>query len=165
MNTCTLTHNLFLKAVECNWSLHGPGDWNIVEWEIYYDHTYATKVSFVPKYDHETHKKIDVAPIINTGKLDEKTFSELETLLNAKIWRDPNLEIRAYDGEGWKIDYYSPEGEIINSSGEFGYIYGEKLLSDIVDVLNRLQQIYRAPACVKVKKNSKSLKDTLRRTK
>ncbi len=144
--------SLFLNAIECNWSLHSAGDWISTEWEIYYDHTYVTKVSFVPKYDRETHQKINVAPIINAGKLDDKTFSDLEKLLKTKEWRDPNLNIRAYDGVAWKIDYYSTDGNILNSSGKLGYIYGEKLLEDIVKVLSEMQKPYGAPACVKVEK-------------
>ncbi len=146
-----LSHELFLKAVEHNWSLHGPGDWNIVEWEIYYDHTYATKVSFIPKRDQVTYESIDVPPIINTGKLDDKMFSDLEALLKTKVWRDPLIDIQACDGVAWKIDYYSSEGKIINSSGKLGYIYGEKLLGDIVNFLAELQKPYGAPAYVYVK--------------
>ena len=143
---------MMLKAVECNWSLHSAGDWISTEWEIYYDHTYVTKVNFVPKYDRETHQKINVAPIINEGKLDDIIFSDLEKLLKTKEWRDPNLNIRAYDGVAWKIDYYSSDGNILNSSGKLGYIYGEKLLEDIVKVLSEMQKPYGAPACVKVEK-------------
>lgn len=63
-----------------------------------------------------------------------------------------NLNIRAYDGVAWKIDYYSTDGNILNSSGKLGYIYGEKLLEDIVKVLSEMQKPYGAPACVKVEK-------------
>ena len=143
---------MMLKAVECNWSLHSAGDWSETEWEIYYDHSYVTKVNFVPDYDCEKHEKIYVPPIINTGELDNKTFSDLEALLKTKVWRDPNIHIRAYDGVAWKIDYYSPEGKIVNSSGKLGYIYGEKLLNDIVEIIAQLQVPYGAPACVKVSK-------------
>ena len=146
-----LSHELFLKAVEHNWSLHGPGDWNIVEWEIYYDHTYATKVSFIPKRDQKTYESIDVPPIINTGKLNHRAFSDLETLLKTKTWRDPKIVIHACDGVAWKIEYYSSDGKIINSSGKLGYIYGEKLLEDIVKLLAELQRPYGAPAYINVK--------------
>ena len=148
-----LSNDIILNAVEHNWSLHGPGDWDTVEWIIYYDHTYKTRVDFVPEYDWKTNETINVAPIINTGKLDDKMFSDLEALLKTKAWRDPLIDIQACDGVAWKIDYYSFEGKIINSSGKLGYIYGEKLLGDIVKMLAELQKPYGAPAYINVKKN------------
>lgn len=152
VNNAVSDNDVILKAVECNWSLHGPEDWNTVEWKVFYDHTYITKVSFVPKYDRERNESVDIPPIVNFGKLDVEAFSDLEALLKTEMWRDPNIEIRAYDGEAWKIDYYSSDGKIINSSGKLGYIYGEKLLGEIVEQLAILQNPYGAPACVKVKK-------------
>ena len=149
----SLSKSIILNAAEHNWSRHGPGDWDTVEWVIYYNHTYKTKVDFVPKYDWKTNETINVPQIINTGKLDDKTFSDLEALLKTKEWRDPNMDIQASDGVAWKIDYYSYEGKIINSSGKLGYIYGEKLLGDIVKVLAELQKPYGAPAYINVKKN------------
>jgi hypothetical protein len=146
-----LSNNIILNAVEHNWGRHGPGDWDTVEWVIYYNHTYETKVDFVAKYDWKTNKTINVPQIINTGKIDDKTFSDLEALLKTKAWRDPNIDIQASDGVAWKIDYYSSEGKIINSSGKLGYIYGEKLLGDIVKMLAELQKPYGAPAYVYVK--------------
>ena len=145
---------LMLKATEYNWSLLGPEDWSEVEWEIYYDRTYRTKVSFVPKYDRETKKSIDTSPIEKSGTMDEITFVALKSLINTKVWRDPNIEVHAYDGEVWKIDYYSTEGNIINSSGDTGYIYGEKLLIDIVNLLAKLQRVYYAPAYVSIEKKN-----------
>ncbi len=146
-----LSNDIILIAVEHNWSRHGPGDWDTVEWIIYYDHTYKTKVEFVPEYDWKTNETDIITPIINTGKVDDKMFSDLEVLLKTKAWRDPLIDIQACDGVAWKIDYYSSEGKIINSSGKLGYIYGEKLLGDIVKMLAELQKPYGAPAYVYVK--------------
>ena len=153
-NSKMTEHKIMLKASEYNWSLHGPGDWNTVEWEIYHDRTFKTKVSFVPKYDRETKVSVDVMPIEKSGTMEENDFVELQSLLNTKVWRDPNIEVRAYDGEAWKIDYYSADGDKINSSGKKGYIYGEKVLIDSVNFLAKLQSVYRAPAAVRVKKKN-----------
>ncbi len=63
------------------------------------------------------------------------SFEKMLAAMETDPWRTPGLDIQACDGEGWKIEMYGPDGTVIRSSGELGYIYGEQALETIASLL------------------------------
>ncbi len=122
-----------LKAVEHNRSRMRPGDWQTVVWSVFSDGTYSISIYFKPAWDEEKQEEYIVEPSrLNSGVMDKEKFDGLKELLEAEIWRNPDKEIWMEDGVGWEIEYYSPEGEILNSSGKINAIVGEEILERIV---------------------------------
>ena len=126
---------LMLRAEIHNWGLMGPGDWSRTVWKVYSDMAYEITVAFRPDI---YERRDDISEICDkpiNGRMSSASFQKLKKALDKKQWRHLKERIRAFDGEAWKIDYYSPSGEVLNTSGELGYIYGEKHLEQLVRLL------------------------------
>lgn len=140
-----------LKATEHNWSLMGPGDWNEIKWEVYYDGSYRITAFFNPSFDEMmkvNHRRVSRT---HSGKLSTSKFKELMNNLDSKQWRDPRIDNRgSCDGTAWEVEYYSVSGEILNSS-KLDYIYGHECLEKIVSCLPEAEEIYDAPAFISVR--------------
>lgn len=64
--------------------------------------------------------------------LSKEDVKTLEALCN-EMWEESHSN--ANDGEAWKIQLYDEKENLIKSSGELGYIYGQKTLEAIVRLL------------------------------
>ena len=120
---------LLLKAIECNWDEIGPGDWTETKWLIFSDGSYEIVSSFDLNY--ESPKKTKKT----NGQMNGKDFVKLQKALRRKQWRDPSLDVIAFDGVAWEIELYRDDGSIANTSGKLGYIYGHRALEKIVRLL------------------------------
>ena len=135
--------NKMLVAEKHNWGLLGYGSWRSVTWIVNYDMSYTIVTEHNPKKEALKQDAYPF-PVRNTfyGELKKDVFTALQNLLETDQWRTPGLEIHACDGEAWKIDYYSVGGEILRSSGEVDYIYGEEVLQRIVGMLPNDGELY-----------------------
>lgn len=61
-----------------------------------------------------------------------------------------DIEDMACDGEAWEIEYYDPDCRILNSSGDAGYIYGEKCLEKIISLLPGENMVSHANSFISV---------------
>ena len=87
-----------------------------------------------------------------TGRMKEKVFSKLAEMMEQKPWRDPLIISGGCDGVAWEIRQYSADGKVVNTSGKIGYIYGHRVLEDIVKLLPRDGKSYAANAYVTIEK-------------
>ena len=135
--------NKMLEAEKHNWGLIGYGIWRSVTWIVNYDMSYTIVTEHNSKKEAWEQEAFPL-PVRNTfyGELEKDVFTTLQNLLETDPWRTPGLEIHACDGEAWKIDYYSVGGEILRSSGEVDYIYGEEVLQKIVGMLPDIAELY-----------------------
>ena len=89
--------------------------------------------------EDELQRITSYAQLITTkkkrGKMRMSSFEKMLAAMETDPWRTPGLDIQACDGEGWKIEMYGPDGTVIRSSGELGYIYGEQVLETIASLL------------------------------
>lgn len=123
---------LLFRAEKHNWGLHGYGDWEAIDWFIYSDRSYEVKVHYS---GHE--KDCDVKVI--KGYLRKERFSRLlETI--ADDWL-ANITSSGCDGVTWQFMQYTPDGTVMKSSGEMGYIYGQKVLEQIALLLPAQERI------------------------
>ena len=134
-----------LKAVEHNWGLTGPGDWNEVKWLIFSDGSYEM-VSKFNTYEETGNKTV--------GQMNKKVFNKLRKTLKRKEWRDPSLNVFAHDGVAWEIELYREDGSIEKTSGKRGYIYGHRVLETIVSLLPSDGNRYESNACVSVSRKA-----------
>ena len=125
---------LLLKAVNHNWGMTGPGDWESTEWFVFSDRSYRAVLSYRPDLSDD-------------GELTEKTikefkgsFSKAEFSLICKIldgkWIDPAINSEACDGEAWQIKMLFPSGRTKKSSGKLGYIYHQPI-EQLVHILDK----------------------------
>ena len=124
-----------IVATEHNWGLKRAGDWNIITWKIYYDRSFLKSVETIPGLNDDLTEIPNTIRDAVSGEMEPEAFEELRTLLETEKWRILGRDINACDGVAWKIDFYSPDGELRNSSGKLGYIYGEPVLERIVETL------------------------------
>ena len=117
---------LLLEAKRENWGLISEGDWASMSWKIYSDRSYNLQIGFVPekKPSDYTYKR-------GTMRID--SFDKLCVAMD-QDWSSDIMCI-ADGGEVWELKQYSPDGIIIRSSGELGYIYGQEALERIVRCL------------------------------
>lgn len=131
---------LLLMAEERNWGLMGPGDWSEVKWRIFRDGSYEVISKFNPTFedyekasDGREHPKADRKKI--TGKMEDADFTKLRAAIKCVPWRDPSIDVDAFDGVAWKIESYKEDGIVENTSGKLDYIYGHSVLETIVSLL------------------------------
>ena len=149
-----------LKAVEYNWGLHGPGDWDKVRWLIFTDGAYEVVSTFNPSF--EAYEQIEETPKWHerpkqvrkktTGRLADEVFSKLQEAIKRDPWRDLSLEVCACDGVAWEIESYRDDGSIEKTSGKLDYIYGHRVLETIVSLLPSDGGIYSSSAFISVGK-------------
>ena len=114
---------VILKAKMLNWSLHGPGSYDSISWEVYEDGSYQRKADY---RDWKRNKGV----ITSKGKLSSNKTMELKGFIET-TW--PETRIDACDGTAWKMKAYNSKGE----EKEFprGYIYGLEVLENITKIL------------------------------
>ena len=114
---------LLLEANRENWGLISEGDWASMSWKVYSDHTYSIRIGFVPKQNPSDY-------IQKSGTMRRDSFEKLCVAMD----QDWSSEIMSggCDGEAWELKQYSPEGVVIRSNDELGYIYGQEVLEQIV---------------------------------
>ncbi len=144
---------LLLKAIEHNWGLTGPGDWSEVQWNIFYDGTYEVVSFFRPSFEAcknamERKEQPEFVKKKSTGELDNEVFFKLRETIKQKQWRDPSLEVYAFDGVAWEIESFREDGSIENTSGKLGYIYGHRVLETIVSLLPDDGNLYDSSAFI-----------------
>ncbi len=134
---------LILKAEEYNWGLKRPGSWEKLIWYVYSDRTYNMKTYYILPFEeckkHRHSVGYNIYDFIGVsqknGKLSQKNYDRLLSALDSEPWRDNSVECDACDGVAWKIDRFSPEGSVVQSSGEVDYIYGQEILETIAGLL------------------------------
>lgn len=138
-----------LSAKQSNWGLIKKGDWICRTWDVYSDRTYEIRIEFA-FIDEESLEKYRVSSDSKcirgkcksiTGRMNSVQFSKLKRALEAEHWRTAENRIEADDGEAWEIVFYDQNGQILNSSGERWYIYGERNLEEIVAALPKMDCI------------------------
>ena len=67
--------------------------------------------------------------------MDEAAFTKLKEAIKKEPWRDPSINRDACDGEAWEINSYKEDGSIDKTSGKLGYIYGQRILEAITELL------------------------------
>lgn len=119
---------LMLSAHMSNWGVSVPGQWSGKSWEIRSDGNYEMKVFYIsgPEQTYE--------PTVYTGTLTAEELRQLCEACDCE-WIDPKVKSDGCDGEAWTIEMYDPDGNVIHSSGEYGYIYGQKNLEAITRLL------------------------------
>ena len=132
--------NLLLLAEVQNWGLMRAPCWKSTTWRIYSDRSYVVESQFLSKPDEDEDQRLTMysRPITKSqkrGKMRMNSFEKLLAAMETDPWRSPGLNNQACDGEGWKIEMYGPDGTVIRSSGNLGYIYGEKVLETIAGLL------------------------------
>ena len=162
-----MKEKLLLKAVKHNWGMTQPGQWKSVTWKLYDDHTCFVQAVYLPRWDKDDDfsevqsiqdllKKMEIHS--RRVKMPGKLFDSLCAELEKEPWRDPDLICHACDGEAWKIEQYSPDGNIIRSSGEMNYIYGHPILESITSLLPCAEQ-FGSSAYIEVQKRNGDSKE------
>lgn len=146
-----------LRAVEYNGARMWPGEWEKVTWSVFSDGTYRVKIEYKPDWDERNQEEFIVEPSrVNSGTMDKEKFDNLKELLAAEKWRDPDRVMWVEDGVMWKIEYYSPDGEILNSSGEIDHIDGEEILERIAWKLPKPDVDYSGKPCKPAKRKKRN---------
>ncbi len=117
---------LLLEANRENGGLISEGDWSSMSWKVYSDRTYCLQIGFIPEQNPSDY-------IQKSGTMRRDFFAKLCLAMN-QDWSS-ELISDGCDGEAWELKQYSPDGIIIRSSGELGYIYGQEALERIVKCL------------------------------
>ena len=162
-----MKEQLLLKAVKHNWEMAHPGQWRSVTWKLYDDGNCLVRASFLPQWDKDgdfseaqslrgflKRMEIHSRRVKMSGKQFERLCSELEK----EPWREPDLLCHACDGEAWKIEQYSSDGNIIRSSGKMDYIYGHPVLESIAFLLPYSEE-FGASAYIRVLKHCSDRED------
>ena len=116
----SVRRHLFLRILEYNWGLIGPGSWEKVAWSIYDDRYYRAVVSMIEQEDMHI-----------SGALSEEAFSEIRSATQLP-WEEEQID--AVDGEAWQIKHFE-HGRIIKTSGAARYFYGCPTLTRIISQL------------------------------
>ena len=146
---------LLLKAIEHNWGLTGPGDWNTVTWLIYHDASYDIISAFNPTLEDAEIEESFLPKLVEkkvAGAMESDDFSKLCEAIKIDPWRDPTLDLYACDGVAWKLEAYRDDGSIEKTSGKLGYIYGDRVLETIVSLLPKDEKLYDSSAFISVKR-------------
>ena len=133
---------LLLLAEDHNWGFKRAPCWESTTWRVFSDRSYEIESQYLRKPDEDELQRISsYSQLILTkkkrGKMRMSSFEKLLAAMETDPWRTLGLDVQACDGEGWKIEMYDPEGIVIRSSGELGYIYGEPVLETIASLLPR----------------------------
>ncbi len=121
---------LMLSARTSNWGQVCSGEWGGKSWSICSDGSYEMTVSYIQDRDFTWE------PAVYTGTMTPEEFSRLRDACDCE-WIDPEVNSDACDGQGWQILMFDPDGNVLRTSGEFGYIYGQKNVEAIIRLLPR----------------------------
>ncbi len=118
---------LLLKAVETNWGLIGPGEWERRSWKIQTDGTYRLKTTYRPV------DPADPTPpeVIDEGALYDEQLEFLKQQIE-KHW--PGEKADACDGTAWEFKLYDEHGSVIRHR-DLGYIYNIEPFESIAAML------------------------------
>ena len=154
---------LLLKAIEHNWGLTGPGDWNTVTWLIYHDASYDIISAFNPTIEDAEIEESFLPKLVEkkvTGAMEPDDFSKLCEAIKSDPWRDPTIDVHACDGVAWELEAYREDGSIEKTSGKLGYIYGDRVLETIVSLLPQDGKPYDSSAFISINRASDTIKNT-----
>ena len=154
---------LLLKAIEHNWGLKGPGDWNTVTWLIYHDASYDIISAFNPTIEDAEIEESFLPKLVEkkvTGAMESDYFSKLCEAIKIDPWRDPTLDVNACDGVAWELEAYREDGSIEKTSGKLGYIYGDRVLETIVSLLPKDENLYDSSAFISINRENDTTKNT-----
>lgn len=150
---------MLLKAELHNWSLIGPGAWTTVTWIIFYDGSYKIEREFNPEWEDMFAGSREKNRFEEYGRLDKKGLNKLKRQIDKDPWRNPKIQCHACDGVAWIIEAFSEYGDIMKTSGELDYIYGQKVLEGIVKCLPNDGIPISAPAYINVKDDEETMVD------
>lgn len=121
---------LMLSAHTSNWGEACIGDWGGTSWEIYSDGSYEMTVHYIQDRG-EVYE-----PDVYTGFMTQSQFARLLNACDC-VWMDPRVDSDACDGQGWSIDMFDADGNVIHTTGKLGYIYGQINVETIISLLPR----------------------------
>ena len=111
-------------AVNMNWGLHGPYDWDKTEYSVFDDGRIEQTI-----YTGTVDQKKETS----VSQMSPEFLRQFKELLELFNTYQPDITVQACDGEGWIMKTLGPHGKIIKSYD--GYIYGLKVLEDIASYL------------------------------
>ena len=117
---------LLLKAVESNWGLIGPGDWEKRSWKINADGTYLLKTTYRPVDPDD----LDVSEVTEEGALYEEQMEILRECID-EYWGNDIAD--EDDGNAWEFKLYE-NGTVVRHR-ETGYISGIEPYESIAALL------------------------------
>ena len=106
-----------------NWGLIGPGAWDTMTWTINNDGSYRIHTECIGMDSCDDY-----------GQLSEQQMQSFYAVIRGK-WRNTAIACVGCDGEAWEMRRYSLAGNLVNSSGKLGYIYGHEKLEKIAEYL------------------------------
>lgn len=119
---------LLMYARTSNWDCICPGTWSGTSWEIYSDGSYEIRIGYVSDSD------VTYGPVIRTGKMSLPEFAAFLLACDCE-WIDPAICVDACDGQGWALEMYDIDGNVIHTTGGMGYIYGQENAERIAHML------------------------------
>ena len=125
-----------LSAEEHNWQLCGWGDWSTITWHVYSNGFIQMFREYIPDQD-VVDKYPDTKSILLKGisSINSEKLNRLKQLISEKIWRDPEIRSGGCDGTAWIMEAFDEDGNTIKTSGDLDYIYGQKVLEEIAELL------------------------------
>ena len=96
---------LLLKAIERNWGLVGPGDWDKRSWKIHTNGWYEYKES----YRSGSPDIPEIPDLVEEGALSTEQMNKLQDVLK-QAWSDEVTE--ASDGNAWEFKLYEQDSVI-----------------------------------------------------
>lgn len=122
---------IILKAIERNWGLIGPGDWDKHSWKINDDGWYQYKESYRSMgEDYLT----EIPDVVEEDVLSPEQMKRLKAAMD-RDWPDNKTD--ACDGTAWEFKLYD-NGKIIKHR-DLGYIYGIEPYESIVTIITEGQ--------------------------
>ena len=117
---------MLLKAVERNWGLIGPGEWEKRSWKVNSDGTYLLKTTYHP-VDPEDVNLEDT----EEGALTEEQMEILRECID-EYWTEDTAD--ASEGSAWEFKLY--ENDTVIRHRELGYISGVEPYESIAALLS-----------------------------
>ena len=119
---------IILQAVEHNWGLTGPGDWERKDWKFRNDASFLLVVSYIQGDTSVPDETI-------TGKMAHEDYDKLVRLLN-EPWSKETAS--ACDGTAWEFRLYG-KNRTLEMVRELNYIYGIEPFESIARILMKYQ--------------------------
>ncbi len=117
---------ILLKAVEVNWGLMGPGDWETTKWEVRTDMSFTMTASFRPIDQLQAEKVI-------RGILSPEDYFSICQLIESP-WSEQKED--ACDGVIWEFKAYGNRGALVKHRPR-GYVYDIEPYESIISVLEK----------------------------
>ncbi len=117
---------ILLKAVEDNWCLIEPGEWETTRWEVRRDMSFTMTVSFRPINQLQAEKVI-------RGILGVEDYYSICRLIESP-WSEKKED--ACDGITWEFMAYGKRGALVKHR-PMGYAYDIEPYESIISVLEK----------------------------